>query len=67
MTIQHHFSCATPGCKVHVHVTIVCHDDQKYDCDKLAASVGFQQRRDHYAVNVNPWHCETHVPLKEAL
>jgi hypothetical protein len=52
---------------VHVHVTIVCHDDQKYDCDKLAASVGFQQRRDHYAVNVNPWHCETHVPLKEAL
>lgn len=66
MTHQHHFSCAMPGCKVHVHVAIVCHDDHKYDVVKLAASVGFQRRDGHsISIAINPWHCEEHVPSKE--
>jgi hypothetical protein len=64
MTVQYHFVCATPKCRKHVHVTIICHDEQKCDLDKLGEAVGFRQSRDQAVfttITANNWHCEEHV------
>ncbi len=61
MTIQYHFVCATSECRTHVHVTIVCHDAQKYDLDKLGAAVGFRQRKAQTIFTTDAWHCEEHA------
>jgi hypothetical protein len=61
MTIQHHFICATPECRTHVHVTIVCHDGQPYDLAKLGEALGFRQRKTPTTFTINDWHCEEHA------
>lgn len=57
MTANYDFSCARPGCKAHVHVTIYAHDAQALDVDQLARALGFQ--RDAPFVR-SPWLCVTH-------
>ncbi len=61
MTIQHHFVCGAPRCRTHVHVTIVCHDGQELDVDKLGAAVGFRETPvGATAFAVNRWRCQEH-------
>jgi len=61
MTIQCHFSCGASDCKKHVHVTIICHDDQEYDHDKLGEAIGFYEKPQGSLIEVNKWRCEEHA------
>ena len=61
MMIQHHFVCGAPGCRTHVHVTIICHDGQALDLDKLGAAFGFQERKSESLFATNRWRCQEHA------